>query len=61
MSKAKTAVRKAAPAPEKKAAALPETAGAMPWLSAHEVKKESNNICGWAESWGEYSRAQHTH
>ena len=42
MSKAKTAVRKAAPAPQKKPAALPETAGAMPWLSAHEVKKESN-------------------
>ena len=42
MSKAKTAAGKTAEAPQKKPAALPETAGAMPWLSAHEVKKESN-------------------
>lgn len=37
-----TSISGKAATPAKKPDALPETAGAMPWLSAHEVKKETN-------------------
>lgn len=42
MSKTAPASGETAAPPRKKAAALPETAGALPWISEHEVKKEAN-------------------